>query len=425
MTNTAWLSKITPELYDALSLDEKGTIPPFPLEKVTKLLKQALQIDDISINIQKMDQIDGDQFFNGLGTKNIVIPLSLLPLNGPFYFVMALDDIKTLISSMTKEESAESSIAIEDESLVKGLYTYFVTETIDAIMQTKVYGDLSLKMTEGSINDLSAYAIDVMLHVKGTNLPSRVLLPGTFLKSIHAYYSFQTPTLENLENIPDINIPLTIRTGTATLKTNQIESLNTGDFIILHNSFYKPSEKKGSFQMLVGGKPIFQVKMQKEGMKVLDYLYFYEEEETMEDDDELLSPLGENNEEDSFDEEFDEELEDDFSDEFEEDDYDDIAEEPLDEPLEEAIKEDPAEEVTPMPDPKKTSLADVPLTISMEVAKLSLSLEELKKLSPGAKLPIHINPTLVNLMISGRMIGKGEVVEIGDTIGVKVLELYK
>jgi flagellar motor switch/type III secretory pathway protein FliN len=60
----------------------------------------------------------------------------------------------------------------------------------------------------------------------------------------------------------------------------------------------------------------------------------------------------------------------------------------------------------------------------MEVARFTLSLEELKKLSPGAKLPISINPRQVHLVVSGKSIGMGEIISLGDTVGVKVTTLY-
>jgi type III secretion system YscQ/HrcQ family protein len=401
--SSTWLKKAVPEIFDTLSLSERGSIPPFPLEEVVSTLKESLGLEDLSVNIEKMDFIDGDIFFEGLGRKTLSIPLVLSPLKGLFYLVMGVKDVQTLISCMEKGIEDSTKILVENESIVKGLYTYFITEAIDSIMQKKVYADLNLKISEGTIKEFSAYGIDLSIQVKGNYLPARILIPETFYKEIHSHFTFIPPTLENLENIPDINVPVTVRTGSIDLNQDELSSLENGDYLILHNSFYKPSEKKGSFQMLIGDQPIFQTKMQKDGIKVLDYLYFYNEENM--DENELDSPLGEN---------FEHEVS-----------LDDTAEDIVDDLDIDDEGEGEGFHQDSLLAPEKTRLSGVSLTMNMEIARFSLSLEELKKITPGYKLPIKINPRHVNLVISGKSVGTGEIIEIGDTIGVKVTELYK
>ncbi|MCH9617357.1 MAG: hypothetical protein SP4CHLAM5_09770 [Chlamydiia bacterium] len=402
--SSTWLKKAIPEIFDTLSLSERGSIPPFPVDEIVGTLKESLGLEDFSVAIEKMDFIDGDTFFEGLGRKTLSIPLTLSPLKGLFHLVMGMKDVQTLISCMEKGVEDSTKILVENESIVKGLYTYFITEAIDSIMQKKVYANLNLKISEGTIKEFSAYAIDLSIQVKGNYLPARILIPDTFYKEIHAHFTFIPPTLENLENIPDVNVPITVRTGSIELNQDELSSLENGDYLILHNSFYKPSEKKGSFQMLIGNQPIFQTKMQKDGIKVLDYLYFYNEENM--DENELDSPLGENFEQEAI---FHEETLDTPSNP---EDFDIDQEE-------EGFGEDA------MLAPEKTTLSGVSLTMNMEIARFSLSLEELKKITPGYKLPIKINPRHVNLVISGKSVGTGEIIEIGDTIGIKVTELYK
>jgi flagellar motor switch/type III secretory pathway protein FliN len=70
------------------------------------------------------------------------------------------------------------------------------------------------------------------------------------------------------------------------------------------------------------------------------------------------------------------------------------------------------------------SVADIPIKITLEVSRFEVSLNELSHMEPGYKLPIEINPRIVHLTSSGKAIGKGEMIEIGDTIGVKILEIY-
>lgn len=73
----------------------------------------------------------------------------------------------------------------------------------------------------------------------------------------------------------------------------------------------------------------------------------------------------------------------------------------------------------------KIDLAKVPIEIELEVARINVSLDELQRMEPGHKLPINVNPRIIDLIVHGKSIGKGEIVEIGDAVGVRIIELYR
>ena len=301
-------------------------------------------------------------------------------------------------------------------------------------------------MSDGQITALSAYSIDLSIKLLNDTLHARILIPNNLYKDFQSHYTYVEPTLANLENIPNVNIPMSINTGSIMLNPDEIKSLNEGDFLILHNSFYRPSEKKGSFQLFIGNNPIFQIKPQNDGIKILDFLYFYNEGNMDENDqeqedfnDELdiennLSKKGmddhldnENLDNENLDSE-DLDSEDLDSEDLDSEDLDseDLDSEDLDsEDLDsEDLDSEDLDIENTLISPEKASLAKVPLTIQMEVARFTLSLEEIKKLAPGFNLPIKINPLQVNLIISGKSIGTGEIIEIGDTTGVRITKLH-
>lgn len=437
---TTWLENITDKLFDSLSLEDKGTLPIFPLESFSSSLSKNLG-KPVSIRLEKVHMLESSDFYKDLGNKTLSSPLCFSGIDHFFSFSMPIEDVQFLLSYMEKNENEQNeTLIIEDESLVKGLYTYFITEAIDVITQLNVYKDLQLKITDKSINFSSAKCLDISIELENKKLMGRFFIPEDFEKALNSHFSFVKPTLANLEQIPHCQIPLTITTGSVELNPQEIQELNAGDFLIFHNSFYKPNDQKGSFQLLVGKTPLFQIKMQKDGFKVLDYLYFYNEE-TMEGQDENFDelekeqhpPQEEQHQEPPQEEEMsekdllDQELAtDEFASEPEEkapEHQQPIDLEAIDKEIAQADTE--FEEEKPSDSPEKTSLASVPLTIQMEVARFSLSLEELKKMSPGHKLPININPLKVHLVISGRSIGTGEVIQTGDTIGVRIVELNK
>jgi flagellar motor switch protein FliN/FliY len=53
-----------------------------------------------------------------------------------------------------------------------------------------------------------------------------------------------------------------------------------------------------------------------------------------------------------------------------------------------------------------------------------MSIEQLMKLEPGNLLDVDIRPEhSVNLTIQGKLVGKGELIRIGDAVGVRILQL--
>ncbi len=72
----------------------------------------------------------------------------------------------------------------------------------------------------------------------------------------------------------------------------------------------------------------------------------------------------------------------------------------------------------------ETPLAQVPVLLEVELARVPLTLSDLARLTPGATLPVQLDRRgLVTLRIGERPIGRGELVEIDGAVGVRVLSL--
>jgi type III secretion protein Q len=72
----------------------------------------------------------------------------------------------------------------------------------------------------------------------------------------------------------------------------------------------------------------------------------------------------------------------------------------------------------------ETHLAQLPILLDLELARVPLTLSDLSRLVPGAALPIQLDRRgLVTLRIGERSIGRGELVEIEGAVGVRVLSL--
>jgi flagellar motor switch protein FliN len=67
---------------------------------------------------------------------------------------------------------------------------------------------------------------------------------------------------------------------------------------------------------------------------------------------------------------------------------------------------------------------DIPFPIVVEIGQLKMSLEKLLQLQPGNVLEMTVRPEQgVYLTVHGKRIAQGELIKIGDVLGVKILHL--
>ena len=76
--------------------------------------------------------------------------------------------------------------------------------------------------------------------------------------------------------------------------------------------------------------------------------------------------------------------------------------------------------------PDASNIDDLPVRLVFEVGRLELSLGEIRRLAPGAVLPL-MRPLddALDIVANGRRIGSGTIVRIGDAVGVRVTRLLE
>jgi flagellar motor switch/type III secretory pathway protein FliN len=70
-----------------------------------------------------------------------------------------------------------------------------------------------------------------------------------------------------------------------------------------------------------------------------------------------------------------------------------------------------------------TPVKDVPLSIQVEMGKIQMTLEKLMSLKAGEIIETTVNPNdNISLILNNKTIAKGELVKVGEVIGVRILE---
>lgn len=75
-------------------------------------------------------------------------------------------------------------------------------------------------------------------------------------------------------------------------------------------------------------------------------------------------------------------------------------------------------------DNQTVALGEVPFSIIIEVGRIEMSLQKLMELQPGNLLDLNVRPENgVDLVVKGRRIAKGELLKVGETLGVRILDI--
>lgn len=71
-----------------------------------------------------------------------------------------------------------------------------------------------------------------------------------------------------------------------------------------------------------------------------------------------------------------------------------------------------------------SDLDDLPVRLVFEVGRVELSLGELQRLAPGALVPLgRPLEEPLDIMANGRRLGRGTLVQIGESLGVRIVSL--
>lgn len=93
--------------------------------------------------------------------------------------------------------------------------------------------------------------------------------------------------------------------------------------------------------------------------------------------------------------------------------------------LESAPQPEPEKPGRPM-DPRVSldSVIDVPLRVTVEIGKTKMLVREVLQLNKGSVIPLdRMSGDSTDILVNGRLIARGEVTVVDDSLAVRVIEL--
>lgn len=254
-----------------------------------------------------------------------------------------------------------TSLALEES-----FYNFLILQSLDILKKEVPFSDFSIKMVKEDLIDENAFCLDIKVQSNGEGAYGRLVLPFSFRK---AFRSFAKPPRKT-----HAELNLGIEIGALRLPISKLKGLKKGDFLIPDTISYDQQANSGTAILTFKTKTICRVELKQNTIKIIDFDIHQEEQVNMEKE----------------------------------------------ESIEEIIEPVKATE------PKLSSIEELSVPLKIELTRFNISIEKLSTLAPGNFLEISsISPEKVNLVVNGSLIGRGELVYLGETLGVRISEIAK
>lgn len=368
MAPLAWIRRIVTEIPELHVIPLFGNAPPFDWSHISHTLAARFGIPHLAIHSREQMWKEGEEIRKGLGTNPLTLPISISPL-GTVYWFMSREDM-TKLTSWSMKPTAKAR-ALSSEILQEGFYRYLLLETLECIQEMAQFQSFSFQLSEEEEFLERAFCIDIEIKFENKSCWGRLAIPEAFRARWVQHFS-QMPS----EYIPaDIarqtQLVIGIKTGSVLLHQDEWNQIKEGDFVLLDEGGYDPHKGTGVALLMLQATPIFNVKIKQNKIELIDYAFYYEENM------EQKGPA----------------------------------------PSERPEKLPPAEG-------EVVAIKELPLYVTVEMARLKITLDQLMHLTPGNVLEIPVHPEQgVSLTVNGQKVGRAELVYLGEQLGLRILEI--
>ncbi|MBA3957802.1 MAG: type III secretion system cytoplasmic ring protein SctQ [Parachlamydiaceae bacterium] len=483
MTSThpyPWLKQISSEIGKKDSIPLIGSPPPFPWEDFSSQLASHLNLSGLTIKPEPaFEWRTAKDLPSGLGNPYTALQLEVAPTGGNLYWLIAEADLDFLMATLLQHSDTTSQIP---EDIREAFKHFLAVEVNDVLQHIPFDHEIAGHVVQTCEMPLDvAVCLDLSISIAQKTIWSRLIISDELQRAWKERYAKRTTEPPLAKNI-DLTVHL--EAGRTSISRAEWSQVALGDLLLLDACNVQPNGE-GHVLLTVYDTPVFRGKVKSGTIKILESPLYREVDIGMSTDDPTLNnPQNDENEEFDIQDDEDFDLDDDDDATHEETETNgealedseteeaDEAEEEEGEFEEEDEEEDeftddntfldenaPTQEAwPPLPErttrresrengeehhegeeqhaeeqPKATtapkeeklfSPEEIPLSIIVEIGRLQMSVQQLMELQPGNMLDIGTRPENgVDLVVNGRRIAKGELLLIGEALGIRILEI--
>ncbi|NGX56141.1 MAG: hypothetical protein K1060chlam5_00376 [Candidatus Anoxychlamydiales bacterium] len=371
-TNYSWLKQIDKSLLN-LSNIPLLRIKPFNFDEFSSLIANKFKLDTLKI-ISKKPSVKSLEEATDSFKDYTYLSFESKDLDGTIFLLLSNEDIDILTQNLIAPNEKPFTTPV----LKEGFYRYFILNVLNYLKDMNFFEDLSINLVEKSLENKNMISLDFNVNINNKEISPRLLITNEFKKNWNKYFINTLPVYAKKIS-KSLMVTLNAQIAHVTLSYEDFKKIKPNDFVILDKSTYDIVHSKGKATLLLQNLPIFQAKISKSKIKILDFANYFEENKNMKEKD--IPKL-------------DEEI------------------------TNEEIVEVSNQEENPSP------LQNMPITLTVEAARFKISLDKLMNMQPGNILDLSVHPEQgVDLSVNGQKIGRAELVNLGETLGIRITEM--
>jgi flagellar motor switch protein FliN/FliY len=439
----AWLKAMPTALLHRDEIPLVSPQPSFPWQPLIETLTQRFELSHFNLEPQQWQWREPSQMLNGIAGTPFILAVGVGGYEGHITVIFEESSLNRIMAEFMQHEPL---VEHAESSYQKGFMHFLAMETLDTLTQLAWQNTAELFLAPHvGLPTHPLLTLDVACQLNAYNFHVRVLLDDELRKGWLEQHRSSADAIGNAEMAQRIYLPVSVQAGQIALSASQWQRVQPGDFLILDKCDLDAALQNGTLTIRVHHLPFFMAQLNEGAVflteqAILDEVVPFmakhhdDEDDDFDFDDDLDEEF--NFEDDDLDVEMDTELDDDSEDEVEEDSE---IEEPatadethseedentvVDEVPQKNTEDAETEDTQQAPIKKTTSLKDLPLNIAVEIGRFEMTIEKLLQMQPGNVLDLHIRPEDgVDLIANGRRLARGELMLLGESLGVRVTEI--
>lgn len=415
--------------------------PPFPWEELSERLAALFKMP-ISLSAHPFSWKEEKALQEGLGETAQWVAVQIEGFPGELYWGMSKEALQAFSCHLLLQKENEGLLV--DDDMSEGFFRFLLLGVFQILQELRFPAECRLLLGKAPEGLHAALASAVEVRWQGEqHFTGHVIITDPLRRAWRDHHA-ATPSCHTL---PHVEVVMHVQAGKVQLTQSEWDSIGLGDYLLLDQCSLNPETQEGRVAVYLEDLCLLQGNLTGSTIVLTD-----QKDSTMHDDEDDFGDFedleddfeDENHNDDEVSEEEDDDLESDSADDDEDDEFsfdEDYFEgetaadrfEHSEEKEHKAPARDNAlpQRATP-PQPiaqapgaiEKLKLQEMPLKLSVEVAKLRMEVGKLLDLQPGNLLDLGTRPTDgVYLTHRGKRIAKGELVRAGERLALRIVEL--
>jgi type III secretion system YscQ/HrcQ family protein len=356
----------------ALSLQEEI---PFPWNEASTAIAQVIGVSQLTLAPRPSQWRSGSEILHSLGDAPLIISIETTPLETPLIWAMAKEEVSFLCTAAL---SATQQDSFFDPRFQEGFYRFILLKILHALNGLQVLDEISFRLhSQETPPPEPCLCTDISIALPGKTIYGRLISPQSWMERYQNFQPAQKQQPLSAEKLSALELLLRIEVGSTSISMGEWKTVMPGDFILLDRINYDPIENKGAFTLMLDNTPLLLGRFKPEGAKITDYAFYYSAPEETESEEAMEEP--------------------DFG-----------------------LEEESENPETP------AAITPDRLMLSIELSPLKINGEALLNLAPESMLQLSDRPENgVLVFLGSKKVAHGDLIKLGDSIGIRILSTHE